>query len=56
MNDHIVNLKLEIDSIKEYIETELCRKCDEMRRKLETLEITLDEYISSSGQQNDYDS
>ena len=56
MNNHIVNLKLEIDAIKEYIETELCRKCDEMRRKLETLEITLDEYISSNGQQNDYDS
>lgn len=56
MNNHIVNIKLEIDIIKEYIETELCRKCDEMRQKLETLEITLDEYIASSGQENDCDS
>jgi hypothetical protein len=53
MNNHIVNIRLEIDTIKEYIETELCRKCDEMRQKLETLEITLDEYITSSGQDND---
>lgn len=56
MNNYIINLKLEIDAIKEYIDTELCRKCDEMRQKLETLEITLNEYISSSGQENDYDS
>lgn len=56
MNNHIVNIKLEIDTIKEYIETELCRKCDEMRKKLEILEITLDEYIVSSGQENDCDS
>jgi hypothetical protein len=56
MNNHIVNLRLEIDTIKEYIETELCRKCDEMRKKLETLEVTLDEYISSSGKENDCDS
>lgn len=53
MNNNIINLKLEIDTIKEYIETELCIKCDEMRKKLEILEITLDEYIVSNGQDND---
>lgn len=33
-NNQIAQLKLEIDSIKEYLETELCKKCEEMSQRL----------------------
>jgi hypothetical protein len=34
-HNQITKLKLEIDSIKEYIDTELCKKCEEMYKRLE---------------------
>lgn len=34
-NNQIAQLKLEIDSIKEYLETELCKKCEEMSNRLQ---------------------
>ena len=32
-----LEIKLEIDTIKEYIDTELCKKCEEMRKELDLL-------------------
>lgn len=34
-------IKLEIDELKEYIETALCKKCEEMKKQLESLETKL---------------
>lgn len=33
-NHQVTQLKLEIDSIKEYITTDLCKKCEEMYNRL----------------------
>lgn len=47
--DHqkIIGVKSEIDNIKEYIDTEICRKCTDMKNKLdhlyEILQKTLEE-------------
>jgi hypothetical protein len=30
----LIQLKLEIDSIKEYLNTEICKTCDEMHTRL----------------------
>jgi hypothetical protein len=34
-------IKLEIDELKEYIETALCKKCEQMKEELEALERKL---------------
>ena len=39
----IADLKSEIDEIKEYINTDLCRKCEEMSKRLEECERTLND-------------
>lgn len=33
--NQIIKLKLEIDNIKEYIDAEVCKKCEEMYARLE---------------------
>lgn len=43
--NQIAQLKLEIDSIKEYLETELCKKCEEMNRKLLECYAILDQIV-----------
>lgn len=40
----MVDIQNEIDSIKEYIETELCKKCEEMSQQLKFLESLLKKY------------
>lgn len=40
----ITNLKIQIDSIKEYVDTELCKKCEEMKKQLEILKVQLSAY------------
>lgn len=37
----IINLQQEIDNLKEYINTDLCRKCAEINRRLEECERLL---------------
>jgi hypothetical protein len=39
----IADLKSEIDEIKEYINTDLCRKCEEMSKRLEECERKLND-------------
>jgi hypothetical protein len=41
-NNQIEQLRLEIDSIKEYLETELCKKCEEMSKKLQECYVVLE--------------
>lgn len=40
----IVDIQNEIDSIREYVETELCKKCEEMFQHLKHLEKLLEQY------------
>lgn len=42
MNQQIIDIKSQIDSLKEYIDTELCKKCEEMKSKLDQLNCLLD--------------
>lgn len=42
----ITELKLEIDRLREYIESDLCKKCEEMTRRLKQCEMLLKEYSS----------
>jgi hypothetical protein len=41
-NNQVAQLKLEIDSIKEYLETELCKKCEEMSNRLQECYVVLE--------------
>lgn len=43
-NTTIEDIKQQIQEIQEYINTELCKKCEEMKLKLTTLESMLVEY------------
>jgi hypothetical protein len=43
-NEKIINLKLQIDHLKEYINTDICRKCEEMSQQLKDFQRMLDEY------------
>lgn len=45
--DNIRKLKLEIDYLKEYVETDICKKCNEMANHLENCKKLLDEYSKS---------
>jgi hypothetical protein len=36
-----IELQLEIDALREYIDTELCKKCDQMQRELDRLKEQL---------------
>jgi len=40
-NSQITELQVEIDSIREYISTDLCRKCEEMSIRLKECERLL---------------
>lgn len=46
--EQIRNIQTEIDSIREYVETELCKKCEEMFKNLAQLEKLLKEHGSIS--------
>lgn len=48
--DHqkIIVIKSEIDNIKEYIDTEICRKCSEMTKKLDHLYELLENSIKEN--------
>jgi len=41
-NNPITQLKLEIDSIKEYLDAELCKKCEEMYNRLQECQSLLE--------------
>jgi len=49
-NDRINQLKVEIDQLKEYVEGELCRKCEEMTKQLEEYKKMLYEYSRTDNQ------
>ena len=49
-SNRILEIKQEIDSIKEYVESDLCKKCEEMTTRLKYYESLLHEY---SGQNVD---
>ena len=40
----IILIKNEIEEIREYLETELCTKCENMRLKLIALQSIIDQY------------
>ena len=41
-NNQVAQLKLEIDSIKEYLETELCKKWEERSKRLQECYVVLE--------------
>lgn len=43
----IMELKLEMDKIKEYIDSDLCKRCEEMNNRLHECERLLAEHIES---------
>lgn len=45
---NITELKLKIDTLKEYIDTELCKKCEQMQKELKDLEDYLKQYLDNS--------
>lgn len=48
MNDKLSEIKDQIDQIQEYINTELCKKCDEMKSKLDSLKEVLVKYCQNN--------
>jgi hypothetical protein len=44
-SEKITSLKLEIDHIKEYLETDVCKRCEEMYNMLENCENLLKEIV-----------
>lgn len=45
-NEEFLKIKEDIHSIKEYISTEICKKCEEMFKQLEKYQKILDEYTN----------
>lgn len=45
--NQIIHLKLEIDKIKEYVNSELCKKCEEMTQRLKECEKLIKEYTNT---------
>ena len=43
MKYQILEIKQEIDHIREYVESDLCKKCEEMQTRLKQCESLLDE-------------
>lgn len=43
-NEKINELKVQIDQLREYVEGELCKKCEEMSKQLEEYKKMLYEY------------
>lgn len=46
----ISNLKKEIENIKEYIESDLCKTCEQLRAKLEHCEELLQQFLSQNNE------
>lgn len=44
----ILEIKEEIDNIKDYVESDLCRICEEMKNRLYQCEKILNEYARSN--------
>jgi hypothetical protein len=42
-----MELKLEIDRIKEYIDSDLCKRCEEMSERLKECEQLMESYIQN---------
>lgn len=49
-NSTIIDLKLEIDALKEYLENEICKKCKELSYRLSECENILNEYSGRNRQ------
>jgi hypothetical protein len=48
MNEEdFVKIKADIDNIKEYISTEICKKCEEMFSQLEKYQKILNQYTNN---------
>lgn len=47
----ITEIKLEIDRIKEYVESELCQKCEQMSKRLIECEELVKNYILEHNQE-----
>lgn len=45
---HIVELQIQIDQIEEYIQTEMCQKCEEMRVSLIHLKQSLKKFLEEA--------
>lgn len=41
IKNSIIDASVQIDILKEYIESELCKKCEEMKQKLDNLQNIL---------------
>jgi hypothetical protein len=49
MDEHKINqLKVEIDQAKEYLDNNLCKECEEMAKKIESLQEKLKEIQNNS--------
>lgn len=42
--DQIIQIQNQIDNIKEYVNSEICKMCEEMKTKLVSCENLLNEY------------
>jgi hypothetical protein len=51
-NEALYHLKLEIDSIKEYLDNSMCNRCLEMSKKLDEYENMLWQYCGSGLSKN----
>jgi hypothetical protein len=47
-NEKITSLKVEIDHIKEYLDTDACKRCEEMYTMLDKCEQLLKEILESN--------
>jgi hypothetical protein len=45
-NKEIMSLKEEIENIKDYIESDLCKVCEEMKNRLSKYEELLQTYLN----------
>lgn len=43
-NNQITEIRQEIDHIREYVDSDLCKKCEEMQIRLKQCENLLNEY------------
>lgn len=51
-NNQLIQIKQRIEEIQEYIETELCKKCDSMRLQLIALQAIIDQYEDENHTRN----
>ena len=55
-SNRILEIKQEIDQIREYVESDLCKKCEEMRLRLKHCESLLHEYSGQNVDNSESDS